>query len=114
MWASANSALVVHHPLRAPTLDDILHADRLTAAGAKRQFRARLGDLPDGAMIAYGEAGAALWWGGRLLPWTPAGYAPTLEGDLPDEVAVLTPESVIRALAAGFRPEVHPTAPRPS
>ena len=45
---------------------------------------------------------AWLYWAGRLERWTPGGYAEALEMDGEQEVAVLTPPSTVRALAAGF------------
>jgi len=51
--------------------------------------------------------------GGRLLPWSFAGYlAPVaLRPDAP--VELLTPPSSVAALAAGYRPLLHPSAAGP-
>jgi hypothetical protein len=45
---------------------------------------------------------------GRPLQWSPAGYVQAehgLEGPM-----LLTPPSTLRALSAGYRPALHPTA----
>jgi hypothetical protein len=45
---------------------------------------------------------------GRAREWSPAGYlAPAA---IPRGAALLTPPSTVRALRAGFRPVLHPSA----
>jgi hypothetical protein len=47
--------------------------------------------------------------GGSLFPWSPEGYgAPLPRGS--GIVHVLTPPSISLAIAAGYRPQIHPTA----
>jgi hypothetical protein len=45
---------------------------------------------------------------GRSLLWSPAGYA-RAEHAL-ESAMLLTPPSTLRALSAGYRPALHPTA----
>jgi DNA-binding HxlR family transcriptional regulator len=71
----------------------------------------RAGILPDGvfvAVAAWGEQ-AYLVRGERLLAWSPGGYG---ERRRPkgEEVRVLTPESTVGAIRAGYVPEIHPSA----
>jgi len=92
----------------AAAMDNALHAERLVAK-AKRLHRRAIAALPDGAMIALdGEAFALR--GGRLLPWTPAGYGDPRPRPRGVEVDVLTPPSMLAVLAAGYRPFWHPSA----
>jgi hypothetical protein len=89
-------------PSHVEAMDEALHRERVEK-GRKRLWRARLGDLPDGAMIARdGRAHAVR--SGKLLPWSFAGYrAPTTLD--PDEVAdVITPPSTVAALKGGYEP----------
>jgi hypothetical protein len=89
-------------PVGVDAMDDALHRERVENR-RKRLWRTRLGDLPDGAMIARDGRPYAVR-SGALLPWSFAGYrAPTpLE---PDAVAdVLTPPSTVAALKGGYRP----------
>ena len=89
-------------PSGADAMDEALHRERIENR-LKRLWRARLGDLPDGTMIArdrraYAVRSATLW------PWSFAGYRAPAELD-PDAVAdVLTPPSTVAALKGGYRP----------
>ena len=86
-------------------LDRALHAERL----ANRPV-ARLGTLPDGAMVGLGEDAFAVL-GQRLLPWGLAGYGPPVPLAPEAEAVVLTPATTLAALCAGYRPLWHPSAP---
>ena len=83
-------------------MDEALHRERVENR-RKRPWRARLGDLPDGAMIARDGRAYAVR-AGMLSPWTFAGYgepAPLEPGAIGD---VLTPPSTVAALKGGYRP----------
>jgi hypothetical protein len=92
----------------APDMDEILHAERLDGR-AKRLHRRKLGDLPDGAMIAL-EEGAFAVRAPSLLRWTPAGYRARKRRPGGITVDVLTPPAILAVLAAGYRPRWHPSA----
>jgi hypothetical protein len=98
-----------------PTADEIdhrLHAERVHSDRSKRCFNARLAELPDGVMVRHAAWGdtAHLVLGDRLIAWSAGGYTGRIArpGDL--EVEVLTPESTVRAIRAGYAPDLHPTA----
>jgi len=100
--AKAFLAAFPGQPLGADDMDEALHRDRVENR-AKRTRRTRLGDLPEGAMIARDGRAYAVR-GGALLPWSFAGYGPPAPLD-PDALAdVLTPPSTVAALARGYRP----------
>lgn len=84
-------------------VDDVLHAERLGP-----RWSHRLDALPAGTMIEHGD-GAWLWWRGRLLPWSFQGYGAPADA-APVEVTVLTPRSIVAALARGYVPAVHASA----
>ena len=96
----------------AGEMDAVLHGERLGPLGAKRTFRARLGDLPAGTIVRV-SGSPHLLAGGGLLPWTIEGYlAPaSFEPDL--SVNVLTPLTIVELLRRGLRPRLHPTALSP-
>ena len=92
----------------ARDIDAVLHRERLS--GAKKRMHAlpmSLQELPDGAMLQEG-AESYLVLQSRALKWSPAGYrnAPNAIKD----AMLLTPPSTLRALSAGYRPVLHPSA----
>lgn len=107
---AVTAALGAPARLRAPELDRLLHAERLDGRD-KRIHRRRLTELPDGAMIVSGSDFLALR-GGRLLRWTPGGYeaGDSSPAGARGTVDVLTPPTMLAALAAGYGPAWHPSA----
>jgi hypothetical protein len=100
--AKAFLAAFPGRPHGADPMDEALHRERVEGR-MKRLWRARLGDLPEGAMIARDGRAYAVR-GTALAPWSFAGYGAPLPLE-PDAVAdVLTPPSTVAALAAGYRP----------
>jgi hypothetical protein len=106
-WMSSHGGGLV----RADDMDRVLHAERLDpTTRSKRTHRARLASLPDGVMLAQGDE-AWLVFGDRLLRWTPFGYDAVRERPSRGTFPVLTPPSTVAVIRAGYRPDVHPTAP---
>jgi hypothetical protein len=100
--AKAFLAAFPGRPRGVDSMDEALHRERVEGR-MKRLWRARLGDLPEGAMIARDGRAYAVR-GTALAPWSFAGYRAPLPFE-PDAVAdVLTPPSTVAALAAGYRP----------
>jgi hypothetical protein len=97
--------------MSAGAIDRVLHADRLDGR-AKRTFTAPLTELPTGAIVLAGGA-PHLVVGDRLRAWTPAGYTETRRAGAGEPLTVLTPASAVPAIAAGYDPDLHPTAVRP-
>ncbi len=94
--------------VRAPQMDAVLHSERLDGK-AKRLHALPMppASMPDGAMLADAEH-CYLMDGGRALRWSFSGYEPA---PLPSgELLMLTPPSTLRALSAGYRPLLHPSA----
>ncbi|TFV78110.1 hypothetical protein E4K64_08820 [Bradyrhizobium frederickii] len=103
-WERGNGASKVS----AKAMDAQLHRERLDH-GRKRlhALEVPLADLPDGAMVQQAEQ-SFLMTTGRPLLWSPAGYA-RYQREL-ESPMLLTPPSTLRALSAGYRPALHPTA----
>jgi hypothetical protein len=100
-----------HLPRRpwAAEMDLALHAERVDRQRHQLTHRAPAAGLPDGVMVRVsGVPGLLL--GGRLRPWSFRGYAAPAGAAVPGEVEVLTPPSSVAAIAAGYRPLVHPSA----
>ncbi|MEZ5818001.1 MAG: hypothetical protein R3D44_13050 [Hyphomicrobiaceae bacterium] len=106
LWAEAHGG---DGRASAPQMDQRLHAERVDAQGGKLTHRARLAQLPDGAVIRR-DGQSLLVWGESLCLWTPDGYQPPRYRPASGDAEVLTPPSIVAVLAAGFRPIVHPTA----
>ena len=102
-WEQGNGVTSVH----ATDIDRALHAERLDHC--KKRLHPRpmpLTALPDGTMVQQG-ADSYLIANGKTSLWSPAGYrAAEITGD---DALLLTPPSTVRALAAGYRPVLHPS-----
>lgn len=109
LWISANPRLAPAVPIRADELDAVLHDDRLTEGGRQRTYQAAPQELPDGTFVML--AGAPhLLWRGLLLLWTPQGYTSHYPEKRPENVTVLTPQTVVNTLRRGYVPAVHESA----
>jgi len=110
-WTRANPDLVGSEPPSAERLDDVLHEERIDALGRKRVHLADLCDLPGGAMILGDDGKSPLLVGeDALYPWSMTGYGPPLRRPARGGTRLLTPPSVVAALAAGYTASVHPSA----
>ncbi|MGB3867814.1 MAG: hypothetical protein WBA29_19550 [Xanthobacteraceae bacterium] len=103
-WAQGNS---VNAP-RADAIDAVLDAERRD--GRAKRLHPLPGSpdtLPDGAMVQADDA-TFLILRGETLRWSFDGYAaaPPPFGD----IRLVTPPSTLRALQAGYRPKLHPSA----
>ncbi|HEY7144239.1 MAG TPA: hypothetical protein VH637_08330 [Streptosporangiaceae bacterium] len=105
-WRSA--AGLAERP-RAAQLDVWLHAQRTDRTRRKLTRPALAGDLPDGSMVRH-EGRLALCSGGTLRPWSFEGYGAPVRVGPGTSVELLTPPSIVAAIAAGYRPLVHPSA----
>lgn len=125
-WARGNGASRVS----AKDIDAALHRERLDGR-AKRlhPLPCAVSELPDGAVVADRSDPASPVAGdeatpqqgpacylitrGRPLRWSFGGYRPAdleaLESQA-NQLVQLTPPSTLRALSAGYRPVLHPTA----
>jgi hypothetical protein len=104
-WARGNGGSAP----RAAEMDATLHDERLDHR-AKRMHPLPEGGLPDGAMLAAG-GDSYLAVHGQLLRWSEAGYE--TPASVPRSLRLLTPPSIVRALAAGYRAVLHPSADAP-
>ncbi len=67
------------------------------------------GRLPDGAMV-WRAGVSCLVSNHALLPWSMHGYGSPVAVQPGTPLELLTPPSVVAALAAGYLPLVHPSA----
>ena len=96
----------------ADAIDVQLQAERWDAGGKRRRFhRARLAQLPDGAVVLRGDDPWVVA-GDALLRWTPAGYTDRIMRPS-GSATLVTPPSLVALLAAPREPLVpllHPSA----
>lgn len=112
-WAAGANWMGKTRP-RVGEIDARLHAERVARPGrGKRIHEVELDRLPDGAMAAFADRPdeALLVLGDALLPWSPDGYGPSV-CRIGGTVQALTPVSSVGALAAGYRPQMHPSSHR--
>ena len=112
-WAAANPTLAGGPVPGADRMDAVLHAERIGPAKQKVTYDERLDRLPPGTMVLPpGSDQPHLVTDGPPLAWTPGGYGAAADVPANATVRVLTPRSVVRALAGGFRAAVHPSSMR--
>ena len=92
----------------ADDMDTVLHRERLDGR-AKRLHPLPMPRLPDGTMVQDGTE-SYLIAQGRTLLWSPGGYRGA--GRIIKDAMLLTPPSTLRALGAGYRVVLHPSAER--
>ena len=94
----------------ASEMDARLHAERVDPRSRRQLTWPTLaGQLPDGAMIRHNGV-PGLVADGRVLPWSFSGYLAPIALPAATPVELLTPPTTVRAIAAGYRPLLHPSA----
>ena len=94
---------------KVAAVDSQLHQERIGEDRGKRTYTSPLATLPSGVMVASAD-GPHLYWGSKLLAWTPSGYGAPAVVKANMYVIVLTPPSLVAILAAGYVPLLHPSA----
>jgi hypothetical protein len=112
VWAAANPGRVPSPVPSADEMDRVLHTERIGSDGVKRTYPTELSALPAGVMVADAQGRPFLVLGQVLLPWEPGGYGAAVPQPVGATFRVLTPRSVVRALAAGYPVALHPSAQR--
>lgn len=102
------------YPSASPSADDIdaiLHAERRVRRFSKRTHQADIATLPDGTYVALAD-GAWLVLSDTLLAWSAGSYTHRMArlSTATQDVAVLTPPSIVDVLRAGYQPALHPSA----
>ena len=102
-WESGNGV----EDVLAPEMDAVLHRERFASSKKLHPLPMKIEELPDGTMVQDGDD-SFLIVQGRAHLWSPAGYT-KIDRAL-NNAMLLTPPSTVRALMAGYRPLLHPSA----
>ncbi len=103
-WVRANLERRLEK-VKASDISKIMHQERI-GQGEKLTFKAQLQELPNGTIFSS-RGSAYLLFASEFYLWSFQGYSLTDRFDLPDEVDVLTPRSIVKAFRLGFEPEIH-------
>jgi len=111
-WAAANADRTDGAQPSTATIDAVLHAERITRDGNRVLYPEQISNLPAGSFIVLelGVSAPYLVLEDRLLLWTPQGYVQPIPRLVAGVVQVLTPRSIVRTLAQGYRVCLHKSA----
>ncbi len=105
-WAEGNPELTGEPRPPAPSIDEVLHHERLAA----RLVCTSIEGLPDGAIVADNDRDAYLIFRQELLRWTPGGYENVKMSALTFPARILTAGSIVNALRTGYPVDIHRSA----
>ena len=97
----------------AKEMDAQMHSERaIPRTFAQRRHEENIAQLPEGAIIMIDDPMLVLK--DALCAVSPNGYAPPVPRPKTGTVTVLTPQTSLNALHAGYRPVMHASAPKHS
>jgi len=112
LWAETNARRSGLANTSIKDIDNTLHQERFISSGWQDNWHPSLKKLPDGTFVVLDDPNTAwLVLGDKLLEWSPGGYLSRIKQP-ETRVTVLTPRSIVAVLAAGYVPELHPSAGR--
>jgi len=86
-------------------IDEVLHKERINLGGLKITYMESPKRIPGGCFIRYQDT-PFLYADGLFHLWTPFGYEEGITLPGMDRVEVLTPQSVVKTLRAGYQPQM--------
>lgn len=105
-WYLGNTKKVGDQKHSAPTMDKIIHEERILKK-VKVTYQTAINTLPNGVIIQL-DSMAYLLWNKHLYKWSFSGYSKTnISLDSSLEVVVLTPKSYVNCFKTGFVPHIH-------
>lgn len=107
-WLRGNPDSGLDDSSSIAAIDRVIHAQRVTRNREKIVWKASLRSLPDAVFVELSDRpGAAfLKWHGKLNEWRPDGYSDSVVMSEDSVVNVLTPQSIVAAIKAGYCPSV--------
>ncbi|SFH19550.1 hypothetical protein [Pedobacter insulae] len=104
-WLSGNPHYGYDRKTTIGKIDAILQRERIDVHQQKVTHTALISTLPNGTFVAIAQK-AYLLVDEQIFQWTPSGYLNGKETLNITSVAVLTPQSVVNALRAGYLPQM--------
>jgi hypothetical protein len=104
-WLKGNPEYGFDAKTPVSKIDDIIHAERISADKTKVTYTAALNHLPDGTFILHNNL-PCLMAKGRFYRWSPAGYLKPVTLPQTGLVTVLTPKSFVEMYKAGYVPQM--------
>jgi hypothetical protein len=86
------------------SIDEIIHRERIDSEKKKVMYHSLSSDIPEGTFILF-EDKPYLFTQGQLHRWTPSGYGKSMAVPKDAKLTVLTPQSIVNAFRAGYRPQ---------
>lgn len=107
-WLRGNPDRGLDENTSMAAIDRVIHSDRVRRNREKVVWEGRLGDLPDAVFVTPREQPdqALLKWQGCLYCWNPEGYTDPIPVEKDRQVTILTPQSIVMAIKAGYAPTV--------
>ena len=104
-WLKGNPEYGFNEDTAIGEIDKIIHRERINERGGKVMYEEMTDRLPDGSFVEI-EGNAYLVARGKIFRWSPFGYEDG--GALPadQQVKVLTPQSSVNAIRAGYLPQM--------
>jgi len=103
-WVRANLKEQVNG-IKISVINKLMHKDRINK-GKKITYKANLKELPDGTIFSYNRS-AYLTFESKIYLWSFEGYSFSQSVNIPHEVDVLTPKSIVNIFRLDFKPEIH-------
>jgi hypothetical protein len=104
-WIEGNPAYKFSMKTSITEIDAIIHSERIDHEKKKVTHQRTLANTPDGTFILLKEQ-PHLLYKGKLHPWTPFGYGQSVAFTSSSTLTILTPTSVVNAIAAGYIPQM--------
>jgi hypothetical protein len=104
-WIQGNASHKFTMTTSIKAIDEVLHRERIDSNKTKVTHQRLSSELPDGTFV-INDDDAFLLNNGRLHRWTPFGYDNSRVLSEDSILTVLTPQSVVNAFSAGYRPQL--------
>ena len=91
--------------IKISVINKTMHKERINKR-VKVTYKANIEDLPDGTFFSN-RGSACLKFKNKIYLWSFEGYRLLNKINLPSEVDVLTPHSIVSAFKLGFIPRIH-------